>query len=150
MAIINQSPYLIMGLGGLVIIVLDLIILKSINNMKIVLDMKYYIIFPTILALTWGWASISFVGVNVNSDWYFWATFAATVTNYMQPIMNSLLYGPLIIHLFRQSFVKQIKADQEAEEIQRMKEKTIDILEKEMKHDNDISFQSDLSNTLAL
>lgn len=108
---LNLSPFLLPGLAGLTIVILDIMILLKFRYFKIDIYYKYFLTFPTILALTWGWASFSFYGAQV-TDTFFWYSFVASVLAYLQPVINSLLYGPVIIELFRQSVIDKYTKQQ--------------------------------------
>jgi hypothetical protein len=94
------SPYPIMGIGGLIIMILNAQILIFLRKLRMMIDYKNLIIFPTILSVLWGLSSFSFLGASL-TDSYFWYSFAASALNFSQPALNTLLYWNVIKRFLR-------------------------------------------------
>jgi hypothetical protein len=100
---IQESPYILIGFGGLLVIILNcLILIKTLKNYSdiVIVDKKLYVIYPTLLAISWNLACITLIGNTLSSS-FFWVSFIASLMNYIQPLLNSLLYGPMIIQWFK-------------------------------------------------
>jgi hypothetical protein len=94
--IFKQSPYILLALGGALVVVIDLLMLIRIKKLYQNADTLHYIVFPTILAFTWGFSSFSLVSSLVSSSSY-WILFTASLMGYSQPLLNGLLYSKIIL-----------------------------------------------------
>jgi hypothetical protein len=73
-------------------------------------DISNLIIYPSILAVIWGISSVSILGVSL-SFFYFWFTFGVSILNYSQPIINTALYAPIILKIYRNQAKKKMTID---------------------------------------
>jgi hypothetical protein len=108
---LKQSPYLFIGFGGMMILLLDIIMILKIRTLNLKIDLRNLIVFPTLLAITWGISSLPVFGV-ADSESYFWVSFIASNMNYSQPILNTLLYFPVILNGYNNFKRKQKEVEE--------------------------------------